>query len=376
MKPRSRSCINGGALLLLSLCCCLSSVARSQSSDSCSSTTTLASAGVGKLIPFDTSNLTCFDGWSAEGFVVRYSRSGNTWSFVLSAPDKGAYVSVGFSSNGNMVGSSAVAGWRTGTGVGVAKQYKLGGTSASSCPPDTGSLSLVTGNTLLVAQSSRLYLAFQFTAAQPTPYLIYAVGPSNANLNGNYLVRHRDYSSAAVNYVAGTTSGASGSSAFDTKKWHGALAGLGWGVLMPVGIALARYFKRHDPFWFYAHISVQGVGFVLGTVGVIAGFKLNDDVPGADSHQALGITILVFGCLQVLAFLARPDKSSKVRRYWNWYHHNVGRAAVACAAVNIFIGLSIAHEATAARASYAIFLVVLAVVLVVLEVKLWRRSRS
>ncbi|KAG8054365.1 hypothetical protein GUJ93_ZPchr0012g20368 [Zizania palustris] len=193
---------NGGALLLLlSVCCCLSSVpvARSQSSDSCSST--LAGAGVGKLIPFDTSNLTCFDAWSTEGFIVRYSRSGNdTWSFVLSAPDNGAYVAMGFSSDGNMVGSSAVAGWTTGSGVGVAKQYKLDGTSASKCPPDQGSLSLVAGNTLLVAQSSRLYLAFQFTAAQPTPYLIYAVGPSNAKLNGNYLVRHRDYSSTAVNY--------------------------------------------------------------------------------------------------------------------------------------------------------------------------------
>lgn len=85
----------------------------------------------------------------------------------------------------------------------------------------------------------------------------------------------------------------------DTRKWHGALAGLGWGVLMPIGIALARYFKRHDPFWFYAHISVQGVGFVLGAAGIAMGLRLNDDVPGANSHQALGITILVFGCQQV-----------------------------------------------------------------------------
>ena len=97
----------------------------------------------------------------------------------------------------------------------------------------------------------------------------------------------------------GVASSAGGASSFDKKKWHGATAGLGWGVLMPIGIALARYFKRHDPFWFYAHISVQGVGFVLGTAGVVAGFKLDDDEPGADSHQALGITILVCGCLQV-----------------------------------------------------------------------------
>jgi hypothetical protein len=145
---------------------------------------------------------------------------------------------------------------------------------------------------------------------------------------------------------------------------------------MPVGVALARYFKRHDPFWFYAHVSVQGVGFVLGTVGVVAGFKLDDDVPGADSHQALGVAVLVFGCLQVLAFLARPDKGSKVRRYWNWYHHYVGRAAVACAIANVFIGLSIAHEAAALSAFYGIFLAVWVLASVVLEVRLWRTARS
>jgi hypothetical protein len=121
---------------------------------------------------------------------------------VLSAPDKGAYVSVGFSPDGAMVGGSAVAGWTTG-GVGVAKQFRLGGTSPSRCPPDQGSLALVPGTTLLVAQASRLYLAFQFTAAKPAPYLIYAVGPSGAKLSGNYLVQHRSYSSAAVDYATG-----------------------------------------------------------------------------------------------------------------------------------------------------------------------------
>ena len=307
---------------------------------------------------------------------MQYGKSGrDTWSFVLSAPDAGGYVSVGFSSDGAMVGSSAVAGWTTGGGVGVAKQYRLGGTSPGSCPPDQGSLALLPGTTLLAAQSSRLYLAFQFTAAQPAPYLIYAVGPSGGQLSNNYLVRHRSYGSASVDYATGVASSAGGGGAsFDTKKWHGAMAGLGWGVLMPVGVALARYFKRHDPFWFYAHISVQGVGFVLGTAGVIAGFKLNDDVPGADSHQALGIAILVFGCLQVLAFLARPGKETKVRRYWNWYHHYVGRAAVACAVANVFVGLSVAHEASAAAAFYGVFLAAWVLASAVLEVRLWRSA--
>ncbi|RLN25667.1 hypothetical protein C2845_PM07G31290 [Panicum miliaceum] len=377
MKPMSCSSGISSALLVLLLCCLCSSVARSQKTgDSCGSGSSLAA--VSRLIPFDTSNLTCLDAWPSQGFIVRrvqYGKSGqDTWSFVLSAPDAGGYVSVGFSSDGAMVGSSAVVGWTTGGGVGVAKQYRLGGTSPGSCPPDQGSLALVPGTTLLAAQSSRLYLAFQFTAARPAPYLICAVGPSGAQLSNNYLVRHRSYGSASVDYATGVASSAGGGASFDAKKWHGAMAGLGWGVLMPVGVALARYFKRHDPFWFYAHISVQGVGFVLGTAGVVVGFKLNDDVPGADSHQALGIAVLVFGCLQVLAFLARPGKGSKVRRYWNWYHHYVGRAAVACAVANVFVGLSVAHEAAAAGAFYGVFLAVWVLASVVLEVRLWRSA--
>ncbi|PAN27095.1 hypothetical protein PAHAL_5G058700 [Panicum hallii] len=375
MKPRSCSSSISSALLVLLLCCLCSSVARSQTADSCGSGSSLAA--VSRLIPFDTSNLTCFDAWPSQGFIVRYGKSGqDTWSFVLSAPDADGYVSVGFSSNGAMVGSSAVAGWTTGGGVGVAKQYRLGGTSPGSCPPDQGSLALLPGSTLLAAQSSRLHLAFQFTAARPAPFLIYAVGPSGAQLSNNYLVRHRSYGSAAVDYATGVASSAGGgASSFDARKWHGAMAGLGWGVLMPVGVALARYFKRHDPFWFYAHISVQGVGFVLGAAGVVAGFRLNDDdVPGADSHQALGVAVLVFGCLQVLAFLARPGKGSKVRRYWNWYHHYVGRAAVACAVANVFVGLSVAHEASAAGAFYGVSLAVWVLASVVLEVRLWRSA--
>jgi hypothetical protein len=308
---------------------------------------------------------------------AQYGKSGqDTWSFVLSAPDAGGYVAVGFSANGAMVGSSAVAGWTTSGGVGVAKQYRLGGTSPGSCPPDQGSLALVPGTTLLAARASRLYLAFQFAAAaRPAPYLIYAVGPSGAQLSNNYLVRHRSYASAAVDYATGVASVA-GNGPFNARKWHGAIAGLGWGALMPLGVALARYFKRRDPFWFYAHASVQGVAFVLGTAGIVAGFKLNDDVPGADRHQALGVALLVFGCLQVLAFLARPGKESKLRRYWNWYHHYVGRAAVACAVANVFVGLSVSREAAAAGAFYGVILAVLVLASAVLEVRLWRAAAA
>lgn len=69
---------------------------------------------------------------------------------------------------------------------------------------------------------------------------------------------------------------------------------------MPVGITMARYLKHYDPLWFYSHISIQSLGFVLGLAGIIAGFRLDDDgVSRADTHRAIGYCILVAGILQV-----------------------------------------------------------------------------
>ncbi|XP_010909034.3 cytochrome b561 and DOMON domain-containing protein At3g07570, partial [Elaeis guineensis] len=354
-------------------------------SDSCSS-----KLSVSHLIPFNTSSLRCFSAWSSQDFILRYENAGsNVWSYVLSAPDTGSYISIGFSGDGSMVGSSAMAGWITSSGPGIVKRYYLGGTSSKRCPPDQGSLDPVQGKSVITSQGSRLYLAFQLNSAQPPQRLIYAVGPQN-NLpsSDGYLPRHKTMASGSIN-LSGAGGGESGEnedgggatgdvveggvSGFDLKKQHAILVMLGWGVLMPIGMMMARYFKQFDPFWFYSHISIQGIGFLLGVAGIILGFKLGDDEGEGDidTHKNLGIFILVFGCLQVMAFLARPGKDAKVRRYWNWYHYWVGRAAIACAVGNIFYGLDLAGEDRSWSIGYGIFLGVWGFICLVLEVRGW-----
>lgn len=118
---------------------------------------------------------------------------------MLSAPDTNAYISIGFSSDGNMVGSSAMVGWIS-SGMGTANQYYLGGTSSSSCPPDKGNLNVVKNSTIMLSQSSMLYLAFEITVDQPTPHLIYAVGPrGKLPSSSGYLSEHRDMASVSFN---------------------------------------------------------------------------------------------------------------------------------------------------------------------------------
>ncbi|XP_042455230.1 cytochrome b561 and DOMON domain-containing protein At3g07570-like isoform X2 [Zingiber officinale] len=187
-KDCSSSMISTIFLLLLSFTCSVIS-----QSDSCS---TLLS--VSNLIPFNTSSLTCVAAWNSEGFILRYAKAGpRLWSFVLSAPDSGTYVAIGFTPNGRMVGSSAVVGWVPGGGGAVvAKQYSLGGYSSSQCPPDQGDLPLVQRSSVLVSKHSRVYLAFQLGTVQPQQNLIYAVGPAGTLPSaGGYLSAHRNMAS-------------------------------------------------------------------------------------------------------------------------------------------------------------------------------------
>lgn len=144
---------------------------------------------------------------SSHGNFVQYVQtSPNLWSFVVSAPDTNSYLGVGFSSDGSMVGSSAIVGWVSATdGVAVVKQYYLGGRVPSQVVPDQGSLQVNSSN--IASQSSRLYMAFQLIVnnSQPSSRLLYAIGrPGSLPSSQTYtLTEHLDKVSTTLNYVTG-----------------------------------------------------------------------------------------------------------------------------------------------------------------------------
>ncbi|XP_078172797.1 cytochrome b561 and DOMON domain-containing protein At3g07570-like [Carex rostrata] len=342
------------SLLLLSIF--VSSLSTIRSTDSCSS-----NEAVSSLIPFYSSSFHCISAWSSQGFVLRYAKTDtNKWSYVLSAPDTNAYVGIGFSANGGMEESSAMVGWYdTSMDMGMIMQYYLGDMESSACPPDQGNLTLVTNSTMIVFHSSTMYLAFEVITDQPTPYLIYAVGPSGAQPTSSfYLPQHRDHGKATFDANSGLINGAGSSSGFTKARKHALLVILGWGLLLPIGALVARYLKRYGhAHWFYCHISIQIVGFALGVAGVVVGFDLNDSgFVHYDTHKALGIVILVSGCLQAMALLAHPVQTNKLRKHWNHLHHNIGRLIIGFGISNIFLGLSISHEKSSWYIAYGVCL--------------------
>ncbi|KAK2647460.1 hypothetical protein Ddye_014949 [Dipteronia dyeriana] len=338
--------------------------------DSCSSNLNIAG------LPFDSTSLSCAPVWAPNNFILRYSQtSSNLWSFVLSTPAVNSYVAMGFSSNGEMVGSSAIVGWISSGQTGTIKQYLLSGRTPNQVLPDRGNLNI--SSSMVISQSSRIYLIFQLnTAAQPTSRLIYAVGPDGfiPSATTSTLTEHLDKATTTLNYVTGQTR-TQGTPYTRLRKSHGLLNMLGWGILMIIGAIVARHLKHMDPLWFYCHISIQSLGFLLGLSGVITGLVLNNKLDNdVSTHKSLGILILVLGCLQVMAFLARPNKESKVRIYWNWYHYTVGRILIIFAISNVFYGIHLGEKGTGWRAGYAVVISFLFLIAIILEIRMRMRK--
>lgn len=91
------------------------------------------------------------------------------------------------------------------------------------------------------------------------------------------------------------------------KKNHGILAIFGWGLILPLGAIVPRYFKHKDPLWYYLHSIIQFVGFVIGLAAVVLGQQLYTKIDANfHTHRAIGIFVLVLSILQVFPSHLNP----------------------------------------------------------------------
>lgn len=72
--------------------------------------------------------------------------------------------------------------------------------------------------------------------------------------------------------------------------------------------------------------------------------------------------------------MARPNKDSKARKYWNWYHFTVGRVLIFLAAINIFYGIHLGNAGSGWNVGFGIVLAILFIVSVILEIRMWMRK--
>ncbi|KAH7352378.1 hypothetical protein KP509_19G042300 [Ceratopteris richardii] len=156
---------------------------------------------------------------------------------------------------------------------------------------------------------------------------------------------------------------------------HAILNTVGWGILLPCGVIAARYVKPFaDPAWFYAHITIQMLGYVLGVAGWATGLSLDDvGARGGDpsKHRDIGFTLFGICTLQMMAIFLRPNKDHKLRKGWNLYHYSLAASILILGIVNIFEGFEIMSPPQKWRYTYIAVLGALGGVAIILEVVTW-----
>ncbi|RVX04204.1 Cytochrome b561 and DOMON domain-containing protein [Vitis vinifera] len=317
----------------------------------------------------------------------------NVTTIVLSKDKFLGWIGIGFSKDGGMVGSSAVVGWTGGVKnidndkeevePGIAK-FLLEGKNIESVTSFKGELNFTDTPPFVIWNNNSFYMGFQakFDAPLGQQYMILAIGSDQPTLTPHSkepsdrlvrLTKHTDQAVMQVDFSSGHNPGVKRHG--DLKASHGAMGLIAWGVLLPFGAIIPRYFKHHDPQWFYLHISIQIVGFLLGLATVLVGTVLysgldSNRTPRLKIHRPIGSLAFFLSILQVMALILRPDKASKWRKYWNLYHHWAGRLALFLGGLNIVIGIWVAESGSSWKITYGFFVTFILLTVAVLEASL------
>ncbi|KAK9275825.1 hypothetical protein L1049_023096 [Liquidambar formosana] len=276
--------------------------------------------------PFrNLSRFECSPAWN--GLAFRYFQGiNNVTTIVLSGKYTSGWVGIGFSTDGAMYGSSALAGWIREDGKGDMKQYFLGGYTPPEVIPDKGQLKLTTVPPVLLLHGKEIYLAFQLDFAAPLQHeniiLAYAVAPPMHNR----LHIHDDRTSMQIDFHED-------SSRYSRSISYKSLKTLKWGH---------------------------------GLSGMIIYDDMRSDF---QFHRAIGFLVLGLSILQVSALIIRPNKESKARKFWKWNHHWMGRFALFFGVMNIFVGIG-RSEGTNLKTGYGILLGIVGAITFVLEILL------
>lgn len=101
-------------------------------------------------------------------------------------------------------------------------------------------------------------------------------------------------------------------------SWHSRLMVLAWGILIPAGALIARYFKvlpgqdwpneLDNKFWWRSHLILQITGGFLMVGGLFLALVSQDGYPASWFHRVAGWTIVVLVSIQFLSGWLRGTK--------------------------------------------------------------------
>lgn len=267
------------------------------------------------------------------------------------------------SESGRMIGADAVVVQTDDASTTGAKadDYYLGGYETADCP--SPSRMTLSGPITSSRQGGELVSAFtvSLTAAEVAKLaafdIIYVIGPLNGD--GTLGSHAKSFGmGATIDLTAGGGKAAVSnvSSGGLPPAVHGWISAIAIGIFMPLTMIIARNFKEYNPMWFHLHRIVGSLAFVGAIAGGALGFQLVQGGGLVLLHEIFGVAVMLLALVQVSAILLRPNPGHKLRSIWEHGHHFAGRAAVALAISNVYIGLTLADESVTFYAVYSAIL--------------------
>ena len=156
-------------------------------------------------------------------------------------------------------------------------------------------------------------------------------------------------------------------------QWHARFMTFGWGVLIPLGILIARYFKitrrqnwpaqLDNQFWWKTHLLLQISGSLMAfwALSYVFDWPLGGTTVTASLHEVLGWSIMLLALSQLIGGAFRGSKGeippnglvlettyirpgdhfemTRRRCLFEYLHKLGGYLALALACTNILIGL-------------------------------------
>ena len=296
-------------------------------------------------------------------------------------------LAVGFSRSGGMKDSDLVIGWAGTPGTSEPssiKTYVVGDAKVAPTPDASqtiteGVVEEVSGKTTLRFVRKRNNGGKSDLSATPAPTLIWALADADGVA---YHGTRKGY--AAIDFRSGAA--AEGKMLnLEMKIAHGCMMLLGWGIMLPAGVWIARNTKNNrsapggKDFWFVWHTRLQIGGLLLATAGFAVALVMVDGAHFAKSHAYGGAALMAIGWLQPLNAFLRPHPldertgaKSGARKTWEFVHKGAGRLAIACAPLVIVSGL----YAIEASIGFVLFYAIIAFTILLLFITAALRGKS
>ena len=139
-----------------------------------------------------------------------------------------------------------------------------------------------------------------------------------------------------IDWLHTPLSGSSEHSIAPWAYWHARAMVLGWGILLPLGALLARFYKvtrsqnwpteLDNKTWWHGHLALQYVGVALVTVGAVLSFNNSQQASmAAQLHAWAGWALLAAAWLQVAAGWLRGSKGGPTDSSLRGDHYDMTR---------------------------------------------------